>query len=400
MTGLLFDARKLQEHNITKLLARTGKLPKTPDRLGIVFILSSSIVNELTNMSNPKQKISFINSNRFISDIKDIYFVFYNQRKKLIEFRGYTDYLDDILHAVIVYAPRDVTIWTGLIPSRDSELYLEKGFNSPYITDKSPLGYKFPQQGLAFYKKNIPLDKVDLVSSKNILEYIESQRPGEQCVVYAKFTPDAISYLHRLNKPAVTIKNKKIHEKELSGALQVSKVSNVNGKIVFELSGNPETVQSGVEEEVDAVWSRYNFHTHPKKAYVNHGVKNGWPSSQDYLGFIQLKNHTIFHTVVTLEGIYVISFNSEWNGKINKIDHKYVLKHYDVDHKENLTYEQYVDLINNKKYKGGNPLFVVKYIPWDGNTSEIFPVFYFKTGNNCLATDDSFDYHKKFNMKD
>ena len=77
MPGLLFDARKLQKHNITKLLARTGKLPQTPDKLGIVFILSSSIVNELINMSNPKQKMTFINSNRFISDIKNIYFVFH-----------------------------------------------------------------------------------------------------------------------------------------------------------------------------------------------------------------------------------------------------------------------------------------------------------------------------------
>ena len=37
-----------------------------------------------------------------------------------------------------------------------------------------------------------------------------------------------------------------------------------------------DSVKSGHEEEVDAVVSRYNFHTHPKHCYINNNVTNGW----------------------------------------------------------------------------------------------------------------------------
>jgi hypothetical protein len=397
MTTLLFDINKLKKYKINNLLTRIGKLPKTFEKLGVICILNSSTVRELINMNNQKKKMSFINSVEFIDNIKDVYFVYYNEEKNIIEMRGYTPYLKDILHSIIMYVPRDVIIWTGIIPLKNCHLYLEEGFTSPNLTNKSPLGFNFSESGIVFYKKNTQtLYKLDFLSSKNILEYIESQKSVKKCILYAKLTPDAIFYLYRLNKPAITMKNKEIHEKELAGSLKVSKVSKIDGKIVFELSGDPTSVKPGVEEEVDAVWSRYNFHTHPKKAYVNHGVKNGWPSSQDYLGFIQLNNHTIFHTVVTLEGIYIISYSSKWDGKLKNIDHKYILNNYDVDHRRKMSYQQYVNLINNKKYKGGNPLFNVKFIPWDGNTHEIFPVFYSKTGNNCLSTDESFDYYQKF----
>lgn len=396
MPGLLFNSSKLQQHKITRLLTRVGKLPKTKDTLGIVFILSRTTINKLTDMSSTKEKMSFMDSTNFINDIQTIYFIFYNKERKLIEMRGYSPHIENILHAIIVYAPRDVTVWTGIIPPKYSDVYLNEGFDSPYITNKSPLGYKFVKDGLAFYRKNIHIEKVDLMSSKNIIEYIESQRHAKQCVIYAKFTPDAISYLYGLNNPEITVKNKKIHNRELAGTLKVSNVIKDNGKIIFELSGDPSYVKTGIEEEVGAVWGRYNFHTHPHKAYVNHGVKNGWPSAHDYLGFIQLKKHTIFHAVVTLEGIYVISFGPNWSGEIDKIDHKYIIKNYDIDHNKDMTYKQYEDLINTKKYKGGSPLFDVKYFPWDVDTSKEFPIFYFKTGTNCLATDTSFDNHMNF----
>ena len=261
------------------------------------------------------------------------------------------DHLSDLLYALILFAPRDVTVWAGLVSDEYSKKFLQSGFSNPYLTNTSPLGYKFDHKGLSFTKKNIPLKDIDINSSKNVVEYIKSQIPQKSCVIYARFTREAVKYLKDINRPFMVMGNKKLDEKELAGSLKVSKVVNIKNRIIFELSGVPESVQTGAEEEVDAVWSRYNFHTHPKKAYVNHNVTNGWPSSQDYLGFIQLNNHTIFHTVVTLEGIYIISFTPEWIGKVKNIDHNYVLKHYNIDHKDDISFEKYVDIINNKLKK-------------------------------------------------
>ena len=394
MPGLLIDVDKLEKYGMDNLINFFVKVPKTQNNVGVVFIINQNIMDNLKKMNN---KITYLNSFDFINNIKHTYFVVYDKKKNLIEMRYSTPYLDDILHALLLYTPIGTTIWTGIINSNITDKYLKVGFNHPYITDKSPLGYKFSKSGLAFYKENIPRDKVDLYSAKNMLKYIEDKQQDRKCFLYVRFTPNAIRYLYRLNKPTASIiKNKKLYEKELAGSLKVRKVVNINGKIVFELSADPKSVKSGLEEEVDAVWSRYNFHTHPKKAYVNHNVTNGWPSSQDYLGFVQLNKDTIFHTVVTLEGIYIISYNPEWKGKVERIDHNYILKHYDINHNKNISYEQYVNIINNKKYKRGPPLFVVKYIPWDGDTSQVFPIFYAKTGGNCLATDEVFDNYKKY----
>ena len=162
--------------------------------------------------------------------------------------------------------------------------------------------------------------------------------------------------------------------------------------MIFELSPDPKSVKIGDEEEVDAVWSRYNFHTHPKKAYENHGVVRGWPSSQDFVGFLELDNETIFHTVVTLEGIYIISLSSEWKGKLKDINKKYISKHYDIDHESQITFDQYIDKINAKKYKGSQ-LFDVIFLTWK-KASETFPVYFAKTKDKCLATEEVFKMYK------
>ena len=87
---------------------------------------------------------------------------------------------------------------------------------------------------------------------------------------------------------------------------------------------NPNSLISGIEEEVDAVLNRYNFHTHPREAYIRNNVVKGWPSAQDYLGFIDLDGNTIFHSVITLEGVYINGIGSiQYNtSKIDIIRYK------------------------------------------------------------------------------
>ena len=390
MEGLLVDRKDLVKNKMTRLLDIAGPPPSTKstkDQIGIVFVVSKNTFDELLKID---KKMEFMNSQTFIDNIEGTYYVVYNNKKRICEIRKLIQnpqHITAVVDSTSRFLPKDVTVWTGVIQSDDKNTidnYINKGFNNPYICDKSPLGFKFSYSGFAFIRKNTDkIDKIDKKSVQNKITYGKQQYGKNNCKIHARFTQKTLDYLKNLN-------NNSAH-KELAGSLVVNKVVNEKGKDIFELSEDPRSVKSGIGEEVDAVWSRYNFHTHPKNAYINHGVKKGWPSSQDYVGFIELDNHTIFHTVVTLEGIYIISFSPKWKGNVKDIDRKYVLKHFDVDHRDKETFKEYVDLINRTTYKG-SPLFVVKYMPWD-KASKTFSVYYNKTGNSCLATDKTFDIH-------
>ena len=388
MPGLLIDKKVLVQHKLDELLNIAGSPPKTKDGIGLVFLIPKKHYNFLHNASTGDEKIAYISSNSFVKSIYGSYFVIYNEKKKICEIRGHIsdpEHLNDVLDSLITYLPEDIIVWVGVVSMDKSNDYIKAGFDNPYISDQSPLSHRFGSSGVAFFKPNKSNKQVDEMTVRNKLQYA-SQQHGDICNIYARFTPKSVEYLKQINDPHGA------NEKELAGALIISKVVKNENKMIFELSPDPKSVKIGDHEEVDAVWSRYNFHTHPKKAYENHGVVRGWPSSQDFVGFLELDNETIFHTVVTLEGIYIISLSSEWKGKLKDINKKYISKHYDIDHESQITFDQYIDKINAKKYKGSQ-LFVVIFLTWK-KASETFPVYFAKTKDKCLATEEVFRINK------
>lgn len=352
---------------------------------------------KIKNLKNNFYIIFIYNSSEYI---EYIYYLLYKEKNgyKI----GELSYIQDPSHLKLILKNistsflKDIILWSGIIQQEQYKMYIENDFNHPYKCHKSPLGHKVIEPGIAFIWQKEDSEELDKKSIENTINFLEKNqfayknKSDSKCNIYARFTTDAINYLKKINEQDTS-------DIEVSGSLLVKKVSDVNGRLVYELYSDPKSVMNGEKETVDAVWSRYNFHTHPKKAYANHGVKKGWPSSQDYVGFLDLNNHTIFHTVVTIEGLYIISISPEWKGNTEKINRKFILKKYDISHKSEHTFQQYVDTINSIKYKHkknlGTRIFNVKFIPWDKAT-DIFPVFYEKTDNSCLATDKIFDIHK------
>ena len=395
MPSILVDIKYLHESNINKLLQKNNNAQisyrsdsrSNINKIGMILILSSSYFDIINKLPKGVERVEYINSEKFINNIIAVYYVIYNIKNKICEIREIIynqEHLKDIVKSTDTYLPKDVTVWVGIITAEKSGMYIKEGFSYPYKCDRSPLGFKFQTSGLAFIKKN-NISLLNHSSIKNKIKYLDrSITDKKYCTIYIRFTPETLKYLKQINQTG---------DKELSGSLVVGKVIEKNKKIFFELSSKPNSVIYGGEEEVDAVWSRYNFHTHPKKAYENHGVKNGWPSSQDYVGFLDLKNHTIFHTVVTLEGVYIISLSQEFDEDIGKISRKYIIKNYDINHLDNITPLKYIEKINAKKYKG-KQLFNVKFMDWN-NASEIFPIFFNQTGGKCLVTDETFDISQK-----
>ena len=392
MTGLLLDQKNLIKYNM-KLQTKCDN--HLDNESALIVLIQKDIYDKVIRYNKLERK-KYIDSTDFINSIYFYCCIVYNRISMICELRNTIEnpkYLKEVVHTIQQYLPNNFSIWT--IPkSTQYEHYIKLGFNSPYIADKSPLKYNFKKTGIAFIKSNNSTI-VDITSVENNLKHIfvdqpwmagtpdRRFRPGSplNCKIYAKFTKQAVKYLKELTT----------NKKEQAGSLVVSKVTEKNNKVVFELSEDTGSLKMGIEDQVDAVWSRYNFHTHPKTCYITDGVKRGWPSAQDYVGFVELNNHTIFHSVVTLEGIYCISYRPEWINKSDfKIDKKYMLSHYDISHKKQISFEEYITLINAKLYKGLTPLFIVKYIKWNQATKP-FSIFFAKTDGACLVNDNQFN---------
>jgi hypothetical protein len=278
-----------------------------------------------------------------------------------------------------------------LIQEHEYDSFIKAGFSDPYVSEKSPLGKNVDGSGVSFLKYNHHRTTYEKNSVIQKIEYVQKSKFPNFCKMYAQFAKSAISNLKKMvpNNGKFNLVQVKHPNNELTGSFVVKRVKQINNKTVFKLDIDFSSIESGKEEEVDAVWSRFNFHTHPKKAYTINKVKKGWPSSQDYVGFLDLKNSTIFHTVITLEGIYIISMSSEFRGDKKDIDRNFVLKHCNIDHKSSFSYETYIKKINSVVYKN-KKLFYVRFLKWE-NISDIFEVYYSKTDNMCLSTDTIFN---------
>lgn len=94
---------------------------------------------------------------------------------------------------------------------------------------------------------------------------------------------------------------------EISGIIKLKKRRNGG---IYEIK--LDKISKGNGSETDFINSEYTFHTHPSEAYIEYNCELGWPSSDDFMAFLDgfLNDRCIFHCVITLEGIYIININS------------------------------------------------------------------------------------------
>lgn len=403
MNSILIDYKNIVITDMKNLMLKLGSVPKTKYYLGLILIIPSYQKKILEGKEVGQSRIRYINDIHFVDSINNFFFVIYDKIKKICEIHptiGLDKELEYIISTIYSGIPSETTIWIGFDTNDNSyiESAVKAGFAHPYICRRSPLGYNFENFGLSLFRDNNKHTIFDKESIRNEIKYVIKQYNNNQssnCSLHIKFTTNTIEKLKNLTDQGQS-KNKDgtITQKELGGSLSVFKISKINNKIVYIIKINKIT--PGIEEEVTIAPSRYNFHSHPKEAYIRHSVKNGWPSYHDYLGFLNLKE-TIFHCVSTIEGMYIISLNKYWKTKTSKIDNSFIKKWYDIDHEEKITYKQYITKVNKIKYKGKKiPVFKVKYIPWSKG-SEIFTISYNKIGDSCLATDESLKTYNKYN---
>ena len=391
MASLLIDFNRIIKPNkLENLLKRVTIPPVSHTSIGLVLIVSQEEYNELKSLPKGDTRVLYINSNSFVNSIIGHAWFVYDEEKKICEIIGAEGFvLSNVLKNTLFSIPNDVTLCVriGLNNKKLSKIlkeYIEYSFHDPYISKTSPMGFIFYDYGICLFRKNTIIDIDATNDVKYVLSHLKKEKKGF-CKVKVRLSNKAIKYLEQISKMGSTInENGIITQKEVAGRLITKKVTN---DLIYCLDVDKSSIICGEEEGVDVIGGLYNFHSHPKEAYERNNVKFGWPSAQDYVGFLSstVKYDTILHIVATLEGFYVISLYPDTKAFFDTDTVTFILKKYDLRCKKSPkhTPSWYISTINNIHYKD-KPIFIVQHLSWN-KSKECFSVSYLRSGVNCIA---------------
>lgn len=361
------------------------------ERSGVIICIDSQEFKHMDS-SPEEQKLKLINN----LNIQSYVSLIYSEKKGLIilgKIEG-GSYLSQILDAILTYLPN--TDWIFTIPS-DVKAYIAQGFGHPIMVTKTPFGDELPKETIAVLRKN-EINTKKIKVSKVHDKIIFAKQPGTTCKFIFQICPYAQRVLQKLSTQAgVTLnKDKTITQKEVSGGLKIINIKNDKEVPVFILGLDNSLTVYNQEEEADISPSLYNFHTHPKKAYIHHQVKFGWPSVDDYSAYLRSieDNYTIFHLVASIEGVYIISLTPYYAIHLNElnISYQFIAKNYDL--RKNVTsLKEYLNIVNKIKY-GDSPIFEVQFSNW--HSSKIFEVCYPRWYGNCFYSEKTLKLYQKF----
>lgn len=397
--GLLLDYQNLILPNKEKLAGFLSGINLTSfypsffkERSGVVIVISETDFRTLDTLPF-EQKISQLNSLKVLSYAG----ASYNAKKHVIilgPVKG--GYLKDILEALLTYLPNTDWIWTAT--KGDYESYIAQGFKHPFMVEKTPLGDEIPDT-LALVRKNDYQTKVELEEVYD--EILYTLGPQTTCTFNFRIIEDARAYLQTLtSKAGVTLnKNKTITQKEVSGGLSIESTETRNAVIFFLLGLDRKLTVYNQEEEASISPSFYNFHTHPQQAYLNHNVKLGWPSADDYSAFLSsiAENNTIFHLLAAVEGFYILSLSPYWAINLEGLDvsPKWITQNLHWREKEGASdwkVKDYLARVNEMDYKE-HPIFQVQFSTWD--KGKPFEVAFPRRDGNCFYSKKTWDIYSK-----
>lgn len=406
MSTLLIDYDTIiRTNNLALLQNHIAPTPETKYTLGLILVIYPTQFKALDSIPKGIGRINYINSSSFVNNILGYTYLIYDKKKKVCEIMGNIGDISvsRILDGTLSSIPNDVLLWTGFDltnPMFNSlvDNYVREGFEEPYICKTSPLGFSFTTHGLCMLRKNdiiknnYPLNDVRYV----LTQFITKQRGI--CSLRAYLSDESIYYLHKLTKIGSTLNNDGvITQKEVAGKLIAGKV---NDDLSYSLNVDRDSVKYGSEEAVEIIAGLYNFHSHPHEAYEKNNVKLGWPSAQDYVGFMNssLVYDTILHIVTAIEGFYVISLTEYWvNNKyhFNDSTNEFIGKEYNICYSTAVekTVSWYTKRVNSISYHG-YPIFLVQFFTWN-DSKTVFEVPFRKSGTNCFSRESTLVKYKQ-----
>lgn len=362
--------------NYTKLLKENGKDIEN----------FSKKIHPVPNSNTGKSEIYVIlflnNGDKISKNIKELnniiilhyYFVKVNHNNKLCKINDKsTEKISEILEC-LKSKFKNFSIMCYLDIHKDDfkdklNMFTTNRFTEPIIIQD--------KMCLVHCEKNCDIDYI-----KEKVEYALTQyfNNSKSCELECRFSEQCLNYLKQICYT---------HNNEVGGEMYISKIE--NGICIIDVLFKNTIL--GSEDAVQIPKLRINYHSHPKKAYKTYGVKYGWPSATDFMGFFELRNNTIFHCVTSLEGIYIMYFNDFWNDKLNTIPDTFIKK-YDFDkHTDDYGPDIVVKKMNRVKYKN-HPVINVKLLKWEENNPD-FKISFKKCQNSCSISQQMFINYKK-----
>ena len=401
-TFVIIDYDKIIHKNNYKFLYKKfAPVPKTRFHLVLIIIIPPSEYNKLSIQTD---LFNYMNTKKFLNVVKDYAYIEFNQQNvEILKVSNYT-----IVPSVVKIIHKNISAKasiTACISLNNTQLYdiiniyENQGFMNPYITKTSPLNNLLPNYHLCMSNKTTNnLQK----SSQIITEFLQNRKQSffsktseNGCEFNVKLPETTVTYLKNKCYEGYTLNsNGTTTQKEIAGNLSDTKNENI-----YVLTPNTFSLIKGDEEGVDIVPGIYNFHSHPKDAYITNNVELAWPSAQDYIGFILsvLEDNARLHIVSSLEGLYIISVTKYWLDNKCNIDKQmgnFILDKYGLCHtksKSPHTSEQYIEKVNSIKYNKNSPIFYVQFFKWPEapNQDIDFSIIYCDNHNNSCPTKPS-----------
>lgn len=414
MSIILFDYDYLLSKNINLLKNLNEKIFQDDNnKRGLIIILPKDIVNKMKYLIQENRE-DFIN-NEMKNNIQEIIPFTYSPNKKEISIplknsKLFYNNVNDILKSIYENFPHNYKIKLESTLNNPRNLELCKNFSYPILSGLNDNIYFFVKNDM---NKPFNYETNKYLFNKVKLDYNILKQTGLSsipCHLYLNFDEKTINNL-KLNANKIFEKEKKFDGLEISDKFKIKNISNNNDGKLITLEMHSLNPNIGNGDSVDVVFSKYTYHTHPKKTYEKFKVKLAWPSWQDFESFfILFKNGvTIFHLISTLEGAYILTINPKIIDYISNLSDskvkRIVKKYYDINYpsydkkylKQNKstpkTPEEFIDLVNNLKIKLKDvtlpPLFNVNFYPWNKFTEDVMiPINYLSGANQTCSYSD------------
>jgi len=356
MPSVLIDNNTINKYNLYYL----KKFLPLQENLIIGLVIKVSDDN-MQKMVQYEQKNYGVGGAEYINNSKGVIaYSYVKYEGNICEIYVKTLSLFDTITALKRAVPLGTIIWScvNITSHRDSKIYdiVKAGFKNPYIYSVSPLGKVYKSPMLCVLQT---LGEKANPYILNSIEYTIKQYTKETiCTVNVQYTKDTLNLLKNLcNNPT-----------EIAGIFLVTKVT--KEKNVHYLSLDDNSMFYGTEDTVDIAKGLYNFHTHSAKSYEIYKTKLGWPSAQDYVGFLSsvVKYGTIAHIVVAVEGYYMISLNKQYYRDLDDKTINFILNAYDLCDQKSLGINWYINYVNKILYND-NSLFVTSFTPYSDKNS-------------------------------
>jgi hypothetical protein len=373
-------------------------------------------------------------------------------------------FIETVLDTLMFNLPNETTIWLGIdlrnkYFSKVAYLYSSFGFKNPYISVKDPFGVNYekylPIGFLGMSRKNDYIDPDTVPTEKTVISimYVLHQflkynnlsmpdRPkvteinisnpflAQECTISCFFNKSVAKWLQKLPLNASTVNNDgSVTQKEIGGGFTIKEpIITKNNEIFWQIFFDKKKPKSN-NNPISAEWvpARYNFHTHPRETYeiyskkIGYPVLIGYPSGTDYMLILDniLIGELVFHCVLALEGVYIISLNNYWTERNNYKLLKDMLQNLKPNTRDrenaelfmeinkiipqNMTAEQagkfYAEFITNQHslLSGKPPIFQCIFLTWvETINGQNFTVTYPSVAQQCFAQEKSYSFYKKY----